>query len=156
MLEIAIPGRNPISAGHLLLDLNGTLSVDGALLPSVADRVARLKDLLDIAIITANTFGTGRAVADELGVQLTVLRSDEGGKEKADLVRSLPANSVIAIGNGANDAGMLEAAALGLVVLQVEGAAVAALLHADAVFPSIDAALDALLNTSRLVATLRK
>ena len=156
MLEIAIPGRETIHARHLLLDVNGTLTVDGSLLPGVSERIERLKKDLHIALITADTFGTAQGVAGELGVHMTALHGDEGGEEKAALVRRLGKGRVIAIGNGANDALMVEAAALGIVVLQTEGAAVSALQCADIVFPSIDAALDALLDTSRLVATLRK
>jgi P-type E1-E2 ATPase len=156
MLEIAIPGRETIKARHLLLDVNGTLTVDGVLLPGVSERIERLKKDLHVTLITADTFGTAQSVADDLDVHMTVLHGDEGGEDKAELVHRLPRGSVVTIGNGANDALMVEAAALGIVVLQAEGAAVSALQHADIVFPSIDAALDALLDTSRLVATLRK
>jgi len=62
----------------------------------------------------------------------------------------------VAVGNGANDAQMLEAAALGIAVLGKEGLAVDALGVADVVVPRIADALEQLLKTPRLVATLRR
>ena len=155
MLTLSIPGRPDIHAEHLVLDMNGTLTVDGALLPGVAERLAALKPQLHIVLLTADTFGTAATVAQELGVELTILLPGPGGDKKLAAVRALGPETVIAVGNGANDAAMLREAALGLCVLQAEGAATAALTNADAVFLSISAALDALLNLPRLVATLR-
>jgi soluble P-type ATPase len=63
---------------------------------------------------------------------------------------------VVAIGNGANDAQMLGAAALGIAVLGVEGLALEALQSADVVVPHIVDGLDLLLNVPRLIATLRR
>jgi soluble P-type ATPase len=61
----------------------------------------------------------------------------------------------VAIGNGRNDALMLKRAALGIAVVQTEGAATAALLAADLVTPGIIEVLDLLLHPDRLRATLR-
>jgi soluble P-type ATPase len=63
---------------------------------------------------------------------------------------------VVAIGNGANDALMLEHAALGILVMGGEGAAVEALLRARVVVTDICEALDLLLFPKRLIATLRR
>lgn len=62
---------------------------------------------------------------------------------------------MVAVGNGANDARMLERAALGIAVLGPEGLALSCLQAADVVVPDILAALDLLLFPRRLVATLR-
>ena len=61
----------------------------------------------------------------------------------------------MAVGNGRNDRLMLKEAALGIALLQAEGAAVEALLAADVVAPDILAALDLLLAPDGLIATLR-
>ena len=61
----------------------------------------------------------------------------------------------VGIGNGRNDRLMLQAAALGIVVMQAEGAAVETMLAADVVVPDITIGLDLLLHPLRLVATLR-
>jgi soluble P-type ATPase len=62
---------------------------------------------------------------------------------------------VVAIGNGRNDRRMLEAAALGIALIQREGAAVAALTSADVAATGILDALELLQMPKRLVATLR-
>ncbi len=72
-----------------------------------------------------------------------------------DFVQRLGADAVAAIGQGANDAGMLQTAALGICVLSLEGAAVEALLAADLVTPDIFAALDLFEKPMRIIASLR-
>ena len=59
------------------------------------------------------------------------------------------------IGNGANDALVLEAAAVSFAVLGPEGASAAALRSADIVCASATDALDLLLDPQALSATLR-
>jgi soluble P-type ATPase len=51
---------------------------------------------------------------------------------------------------------MLEKAGLGVFVIGPEGSAVEALLKADVVVPNICAALELLIHTKRLIATLRR
>ena len=60
------------------------------------------------------------------------------------------------MGNGANDAGVLKAAAIGIAVLGEEGLAVEALLAADIVTPGAVEALGLLEFPTRLIATLRR
>jgi len=71
-------------------------------------------------------------------------------------VETLGAHRVIARGQGANDAGMLKTAGLGLCVLSPEGTAGEAVQAADVLVPDIAAALGLLQNPRRLVATLRR
>ncbi len=71
-------------------------------------------------------------------------------------LKDLGAASVIAVGQGANDAAMLKAAALGICVMSVEGAAIETLLAADILLPNILALFDLLDNPLRISATLRK
>ena len=73
-----------------------------------------------------------------------------------DYIQRLGADTVFAVGNGANDAAMLEHAALGVAVIGPEGAAVETLLKAKVVVPYIRAALELLLFPKRLAATLRR
>jgi soluble P-type ATPase len=51
---------------------------------------------------------------------------------------------------------MLEAAAIGIAVLQAEGLAIETLLAADIAVPDIHTALDLLSSPQRLIATLRR
>ena len=62
----------------------------------------------------------------------------------------------VCIGNGRNDSLMLKEAALGICLIQAEGANVVSLLNADIACKSAKDALELLLNPKRLIATLRK
>jgi P-type E1-E2 ATPase len=157
MLDIAIPGWRTLRLEQLLLDVNGTLTRDGALLPGVAPRVAALRSTLAVRLLSADTFGRLEAVAAELGVRGQRLAPGEPeAEQKARVVRELGAAEVVAIGNGANDAAMLAEAAVGIAVLGPEGLAGGALAAADVLTASIEDALELLLNPKRLIATLRR
>lgn len=156
MLEILIPSRDRLRLEHLVLDLNGTVALDGTLIPGVQERVARLRPTVTVHLVSADTQGTLTAVAEDLGVTPHRLEPGSERKQKAALVERLGADRVVAIGNGANDAGMLERAALGIAVLGPEGLALPCLQAADVLAPDIVAALDLLLFPRRLVATLRR
>jgi soluble P-type ATPase len=56
MLDINIPGSQPLRLCHLILDYNGTLACDGSILPGVAERLKTLAEQLEIHIVTADTF----------------------------------------------------------------------------------------------------
>ncbi len=156
MIEIDVPGWRRLQLRTLVLDLNGTLAVDGQLLP-VHSSVTELQQRLDVCLLSADTHGTLEEVAAELGVRAVRLRSGGGESEqKAEFVRELGPDSVVAVGNGANDVGMLEIAGLSVTVLGEEGCAVRALQTSDLLVGSADEALDLLLHPQRLVATLRR
>lgn len=156
MLTVDIPGLGPRRWEHLVLDLNGTLTAGGALIPGVAERLSRLADRMTLHLVTADTRGTADALAARLHAR--VLRIGEGSEteQKRGAVEKLGAERVVAIGNGRNDEGMLSAAGLGLAIVGPEGAAGPTLLAADAIFCDVCDALDMLLDTPRLIATLRK
>lgn len=155
MIHLHIPGRGDLHLEHLVLDLNGTLAAGGEVLPGVAERLAQLAPHLRGHLLTADTRGTGAAIAQNLGLALHRLEPGREAAGKRAFVESLNAACVVAVGNGANDVEMLRAATLGIAVLGEEGLAVPALLAADIVVPHIGAALDLLLDLPRLVATLR-
>ena len=156
MITISIPDYEDLALRHLVLDMNGTLARDGALLPGVKERLDQLKPLLEIHLITADTHGGGRDAARALGIQFHKMTPGPGGPQKLALINNLNPAEVVAIGNGANDALMLQEAALGIVVNGGEGAAVAAILAADIYVPDILDALDLLLHPDRIRATLRR
>lgn len=155
VIRLDIPGRGVLELEDLVLDLNGTIALDGEVLAGVPERLAALSESLSVHLVTADTQGQAAAVAGQLMVRLVLVTpGDEAGQKRA-LVAGLGAERVVVIGNGANDAGMLQAAALGIAVLGPEGLAVEALRAADVVV-GIHDALDLLLHPRRLVATLRR
>jgi soluble P-type ATPase len=137
---------------RLVLDYTGTLSLDGALLPGVAERIRRLSGDLRITILTADTFGTAREAMEHLPVEVQLIGD---GKEKADVVSAMGPEGVIAIGNGRNDIPMMDVATLAMAVLGPEGAAAGLLSAADVVTRDINDALDLILHPLRLKATTR-
>jgi P-type E1-E2 ATPase len=106
-------------------------------------------------LLTADTRGRGAETAETLGLALCRLRPGNEAQQKKSFVQQMGASSTVAIGNGANDAAMLSAAGLGIVVLGPEGASVSALQAADVAVPDVNVALDLLLYPQRLIATLR-
>ncbi len=154
MISLDIPGRGTLEITHLALDLNGTLATDGDVPAEVSQRVRDLSTALAVHILTADTFGTASRLAG-LGAQVTVLTPGDQVAAKAAAVCAFGAARTAAIGNGMNDEAMLREAALGILVIGREGAAVRSLLAADLVVHSIADALDLLRFPTRLVASLR-
>lgn len=156
MIEINIPGRGELRLEHLVTDVNGTLAIDGQLIPGVAKQIGALSDRLTIHMLTADTHGRQALIDQQLSLTAIRIQPGNESEQKAKYVRSLGAESVVAIGQGANDAAMLKEAALGICVLSQEGAATEALLASDIVMPGISAALELLDKPLRIIASLRR
>jgi len=154
MISVEVPGWGSFSIHHLILDLNGTLTLDGDLIPGVKERIEHLSGNLDIHILTADTLGRAAGNCRDLPVTLHVIGEKNQVEAKQKYLRSLPSQSV-AVGNGRNDTGMLGDAALGIAIVGPEGVFPEALQAADVVVRSINDALDLLICPDRLRATLR-
>lgn len=154
MIEVEIPGRATLRLAHLVLDVNGTLALDGVLLPGVKQRLDQLRPLLEIHLLTADTHGHQAAIDAELGLKATIIQ--QGAVEKGAYVLSLSGEQVVTIANGTNDTAMFNAAGLRIAVLGPEGLAADLLKASDILVRDINDALDLLLHTRRLVATLRR
>jgi soluble P-type ATPase len=155
MIEVSIPGHKVLRLTHLVMDYNGTLACDGLLLPGVASALEGLLGRIELHVVTADTFG--RAQSQLLGIphHFKKLEPDDQAVAKREYVRALGSEATGCIGNGRNDRMMLAEAALGIVVVQEEGAAVEAVEQADVVCTDILVAIKLLTNTRRLIATLR-
>ena len=156
MIEINIPGFKHLKLAHLVLDYNGTLAVDGSLLPGVQERLQGLAAEVRIHVITADTFGEVRATVSDLPCKLHILPQESQAEAKRDYVLGLDADGTVCIGNGRNDRLMLAEAALGIAVILGEGASGACIAAADVVCRDINDALDLLRHPLRLTATLRE
>lgn len=156
MIELNIPGRGLVELEHLVCDVNGTLAVDGNLQDGLVRVLSTLKDRLSIHLLTADTHGKQDTIDRQLSLTAVRVEPGEEGAQKAEFVRRLGSRNVIAVGQGANDAGMLREAQLGICVLSAEGVAVETLQAADLVMPDIFTALECLEKPLRIVASLRK
>ena len=155
MITIDIPGFGQLDLAYLVADYNGTLAVDGVLLPGVAEALSGIATLIDVHVITADTFGLARSQLSGLPVSLTITPVEHQAETKLEFITRLGASSSVAIGNGRNDRRMLEAAAVGIALIQGEGGAAASLASADIVCTSVLDALALLQHPKRLTATLR-
>lgn len=154
MLKINIPGREELTLSHLILDYNGTIAEDGEIIESIRPRLTELAKDLSICVITADTHGTAAKKCEGLPLEVLTFPTTEVGAIKAAEALKL-SGGVITIGNGFNDIPMSDAADLSICVIGREGCCGALLTHTDIVVTSIDDALDLLIKTGRLRATLR-
>lgn len=152
MIRIEIPQRGVLELRHAVFDINGTLAVDGLPIPGVADRLRALAEHLSIHALTAGTHGNIAELEQALGITLSIIHTAE---DKTRYVEHLGPQHVIALGNGANDVGMLRLAAVGVAVLAAEGIATSVLQAADVLALGPLDAIDLVLKPKRLVATLR-
>ncbi|MCX7831876.1 MAG: HAD family hydrolase [Actinobacteria bacterium] len=157
MLKVSIPGFGDLEIGYLVLDLNGTLTTDGALEEEVCFLIELLRNTynIDVYIVTAGTRRNYEEIAEKISAQIVIVSGNEA-REKANFILKLGSDKVCAIGNGANDVAMLESAALSICVIGNEGASPQAIIHSDVVVKDIKDALRMLIHPKRLIATLRR
>jgi soluble P-type ATPase len=151
-LHVTIPGADDLSLEHLVLDVNGTLTDRGEPIIAALRAIERLRDELQLHILSADTFGTAETLATSIHAEFHRVDS---GRDKLDYIELLGAQQCVAIGNGRNDGPMIRAAGLGIAVLGPEGLQAEALTAADVIAISIDEALGLLADTRTLTATLR-
>jgi soluble P-type ATPase len=158
-IAIDIPGFGKLRINALLSDYTGTLAFGGKLSPGIQDRLMRMAQLVDIHILTADSFGT--AEAEIKGLPL-VCRRLEGASEDVQKQRyaaELNPGCLASFGNGNNDRLHLkvvkEAGGLAVAVDNGEGCALDAILNANLFVAGAVNALDLLLEPTRLRATLR-
>ncbi len=155
MIRLEIPGMEPLEIEHLVLDYNGTMAVNGIIIAGVMERLEKLSVLLDIHVLTADTYGSVHEQCDGHTISVHVIGKYQQDREKLIFLESLKTQHCIAIGNGKNDALMVSHAALGIALIQEEGTSTKTIMASDIVFKTINDALDSLLNPNRLIATLR-
>ena len=123
MITVEIPGFRTFELHHLVLDVNGTIAKDGLLIEGAAKLLEKIRSDLEIHLVTADTHGKQEAINKALDIQASIIPLENQVQAKLDYIERLDPETVAAIGNGANDAAMLEHAALGIAVIGPEGAA---------------------------------
>jgi len=156
MIKFVVPGLGDYNLQHLVMDVNGTLAIDGQLMPGVAEKLSSLREHLTIHLLTADTHGRQSIIDRQLFFFITRITPRSESLQKADYVRRLGSERVAAMGQGANDAEMLAVARLGICVMSLEGVAKETLLACDLITPTILSALELLEKPMRIVASLRR
>ncbi len=155
MFTLDIPGFGTLNIEYLVMDYNGTLAEDGILFKGVADTLTELSKQLTMHIITADTFGLAAAQLKGVPCKLEIMQQADQISGKKKYIEELGGSRVAGIGNGRNDSLMLKHSALGIAVVQREGASAATIMNADVICRDIYDALDLFANPGRLKATLR-
>jgi len=156
LIEITIPGRGNYTIKNLVLDLNGTIALDGKMIQGVKEKVAMLSQKLDVFLVTADTNKNAGLLARDLPITLYKIKEAEENDQKLRTVLKKGKNNTVSIGNGCNDVSMLKESVIGICVVGGEGVSAEAMMASDLVVPTINDALDLLLKPHRLRATLRR
>jgi soluble P-type ATPase len=160
-IAIEVPGFGWLRIERVVTDYTGTLSFGGKLVDGVAERLRRLREKVEIHVVTSDSMGTTERELAGLPLDVHLLgpgkRHDVLKKNHAKKLR--PAR-IAALGNGNNDALLLrsvrDAGGLAIAVDNGEGCAVRAMQSANVFIVGIANALDLLLDPMRLKATLRR
>nr|WP_312579781.1 HAD hydrolase family protein [Sedimentibacter sp.] len=156
MINIEVPGRRSYSIENVVFDYNGTIAVNGIISPSIKDKISLLCEKANVYILTADTYGSAAKECDGLNVKLMTFPNDDAGECKAKIVSDLGVENTICFGNGYNDIKMFEAARISVAVLGDEGMCSGLVNVSDILVKSIEDGINLLLNTNRIIATLRK
>ena len=153
---IEIPHYKKIEIENILFDYNGTLAMDGEVKEETALWLQRVCKGYRVYVVTADTFGTVKEALSTFPLTLLILSSSDHTQEKAQFLSTLGREKTVALGNGNNDAKMLEEALLSIAVVGEEGCAKETLLASDIVCSDIVSAMELLLHPKRMIATLRR
>ena len=154
MITIHRPGRESLEIEFILIDFEGTLAPDRRVHPKAKDKMNLLAKRTKIYVLTTGEKIVVEEVMKKVKAEVVFLSEGEASRQKLELIKRLGERRTAAIGNGADDAAMIEEAGLGICVVGKEGAAGEAMKKADVVVSSILDALDFLLKPLRQKATL--
>jgi len=156
MLNLEIPGFDHIAAEYLVMDLNGTLGLEGVPDEGVIQRLRNLSGTLKLVVLTADTHGHAKDLPTDFGMEIQKLTPGNEDEQKQAFVKKMGSERTITLGNGSNDALMLKESRIGICVIGEEGASMKGIMSADIAVHHIHHALDLLLKPKRLLATLRR
>ncbi|MEG1409093.1 MAG: HAD hydrolase family protein [Terrisporobacter sp.] len=155
MIRVDIPGREKLKIENILFDFNGTLAVDGKIVDHIKDKLITLSKMVNIIVITADTYGSGKSECDKLDLNIMTFPKDCAGMHKQEIVYKLGSERTVAVGNGYNDLEMFEASCFSVAVIGEEGLSSKLLLKSDIITRSIEEAIDLFLKPDRIKADLR-
>lgn len=156
MIQLQIPGvKNELHLEHLVVDFNGTLAIEGKLIPGVKELLTNIAQKLQVHVVTGDTFGTAVEQLKDIPCKVKVVEDTHQDFQKGKYVADLGSDSVVSIGNGNNDRTMLQLSAIGITVIQSEGAASSSITAGNLVCLSIKDAILLLEHPKQLVATLK-
>jgi soluble P-type ATPase len=154
MIPIQRPGQDPIEIEFILIDFEGTLALDRRVHPKAKDKINLLSKRTRIYIMVKAEKEMVEEKLKKVKAEILYTAEGETSKRKLQLLHQLGAAKTVAIGNGMDDAPILEEAALGICVMGKEGTSSEAFIKSDVVVSNILDALDFLLKPLHQKATL--
>ena len=155
MKTVTIPGWGSIEIKNVVLDLNGTITESGEPIPGILDYLQTLSNKgFEVYILSGDTRGILREKFEHISAVHTVSAETAGAKKA--FVESIGPEVTVCIGNGNIDIGMFKISGLSICTIQAEGASANALLHTDIVVTHVRQAIDIILDSKKLIATLRR
>lgn len=158
-ITIDIAGFGKLQINAVLTDYTGTLAFNRKLTAGIKDRLLGLAQLVDIHVVTVDSFGTAE---EELkGLPLVCGRLEGAGEDmqKRRYAEKLSPHHLASFGNGNNDRlhmkAVKEAGGLAIAVEKGEGCALETIPNANVFIVGAPNALDLPLEPTRLRATLR-
>jgi len=151
MNKVTKPRKGELELKYVVFDENGTLAVNGQLLPGVPELLDNLKDHL----LTADTHGEQAEIDSIFNLKADRFKAGDESHQEADYVEHLGPNNTVAVDQGGNDSLMLKSAVIGICTLSAEDSAPDTLLGSDLVVPDIHSAFKILLNPTQLKESLR-
>lgn len=155
MIKIEVPGRCTYSIENIVFDYNGTIAANGMINSLIKEKIARLCEMANVYVLTADTYGSAERECAGLNLILKTFPKDNAGDFKARIVSELSSDKTICFGNGFNDIKMFEVAILSVAVLGEEGMCSRLLTASDVLVKSIEDGINLLLKPNTLIATLR-
>jgi len=155
MINIKVPGRCEYKIENIVFDYNGTIAVNGKIIPSIAENLAILSNMANVYVLTADTYGSASMECRALKLTVKTFPNDKAADYKAKIVEELGKDNTVCFGNGYNDIRMFKAAALSIAVLENEGMCSKLLAESDIMVKSMEDGINLLLNPKALIATLR-
>lgn len=149
-----VPVVGEIEINTIVLDLNGTLAVNGEIVPGSKEKIAELNKLgFKIILFTGDQRGNAKEICDDLGIEFYKAGNSE---EKEKIFLTLDLEKTAAIGNARIDVGKFKHAKVSIATLQAEGIHTGILSDVDVIVPSVIDALNFFIDPNIFCATMRK
>jgi soluble P-type ATPase len=153
-MKYQVTGVGEIEINTIVLDLNGTLAVNGIIPAGVEEKLNKLKELgFEIILFTGNQRGDAQVQCDRLGIDFKQAKTSE---EKEALFLEYDVETTAAIGNARIDLGKFKHAKVSVATLQAEGIHTGILSEVDVIVPTINDALQFFIDADVFGATMRR
>jgi soluble P-type ATPase len=158
-ISIDIPGFGLRHIHAVLTDYTGTLSRGGRLTEGVRELLLHLSEIVEIHVITADTFGIAEAELKGIPITFHRLNGERQDMQKQKYGKQVGLKHCAALGNGNNDRLLLKAAreegGIAIAVDNGEGCAIDALSNSNLFVVGAVNALNLLVEPRGCKATLR-